>query len=190
LLDMFDTILPANQTSTQATKVRPIVLNAWLGFWEVFSRYDVGARASHLYSLINTIQRTPPLNQKRILCLRILRNMCFFNANRSQLVAHGDFINMLRDIVNQPVHKGPGSGDKDLNSFEEHRLAVLMLWKLFCFEAKYKGMLRGTKLFKLLIGLRVELSVIYSEKSNKYTDVPYAKDLAELLENLMESMRQ
>lgn len=190
LLDMFDTILPANQTSTQATKVRPIVLNAWLGFWEVFSRYDVGARASHLYSLINTIQRTPPLNQKRILCLRILRNMCFFNGNRSQLVAHGDFINMLRDIVNQPVHKGPGSGDKDLNSFEEHRLAVLMLWKLFCFEAKYKGMLRGTKLFKLLIGLRVELSVIYSEKSNKYTDVPYAKDLAELLENLMESMRQ
>ncbi|XP_017002729.2 protein rotatin homolog [Drosophila takahashii] len=190
ILDMFDTILPANQASTQATKVRPLVLNAWLGFWEVYSRYDVGAKACHLHSLINTIQRTPPLSQKRILCLRILRNMCFFNGNRSQLVEMGDFINLLRDIVNQPVNKATGSGEKDLNSFEEHRLAVLMLWKLFGFGAKYKGMLRGTKLFKLLIGLRVELSVVYSENPHKYTDVPYAKDLAELLENLMESMRQ
>ncbi|KAH8347874.1 hypothetical protein KR084_001969 [Drosophila pseudotakahashii] len=190
ILDMFDTILPANQASTQATKVRPLVLNAWLGFWEVFSRYDVGAKACHLYSLINTIKRTPPLNQKRILCLRILRNMCFFNPNRSQLVELGDFINLLRDIVNQPVNKATGSGERDLNSFEEHRLAVLMLWKLFGFGAKYKGMLRGTKLFKLLIGLRVELSVVYSENQHKYTDVPYAKDLAELLESLMESMRQ
>ncbi|XP_043644309.1 uncharacterized protein LOC122613943 [Drosophila teissieri] len=190
LLDMFDTILPASQSSTHATKVRPPVLVAWLGYWEVFSRYDVGGKACHLQSLINTVRRTAPLNQKRILCLRILRNMCFFNANRPQLVELADFINLLRDILEQKVQKEPGSDKQELNSFEEHRLAVLMLWKLFGFGAKYKGMLRGTKLFKLLIGLRVELSVVYSQKKNKYTDVPYAKDLAELLEKLMESMRQ
>ncbi|XP_039481221.1 uncharacterized protein LOC120445136 [Drosophila santomea] len=190
LLDMFDTILPASQSSTHATKVRPPVLIAWLGFWEVFSRYDVGGKACHLQSLINTVRRTPPLNQKRVLCLRILRNMCFLNGNRTQLVELADFINLLRDILELKVQKEPSSEDQELNSFEEHRLAVLMLWKLFGFGAKYKGMLRGTKLFKLLIGLRVELSVVYSQKKNKYTGVPYAKDLAELLEKLMESMRQ
>ncbi|EDV56338.1 uncharacterized protein LOC6546831 [Drosophila erecta] len=190
LLDMFDTILPASQPCPHATKVRPPVLIAWLGFWEVFSRYDVGSKACHLQSLIKTIRRTPPLKQKRILCLRILRNMCFFNGNRPQLVELADFINLLRDILEQKVQKEAGFDEQVLNSFEEHRLAVLMLWKLFGFGAKYRGMLRGTKLFKLLIGLRVELSVVYSQKKHKYTDVPYVNDLAELLEKLMESMRQ
>ncbi|EDX06744.1 GD10861 [Drosophila simulans] len=189
LLDMFDTILPANPGPAHP-KVRPPVLIAWLGFWEVFSRYDVGGKACHLQSLINTIRRSPPLSRKRILCLRILRNMCFFNGNRPRLVELADFINLLRDILEQKVQKAPTSEKNALHSFEEHRLAVLMLWKLFGFGAKYKGMLRGTKLFKLLIGLRVEMSVVFSETVNKYTGVHYARDLANLLEKLMESMRQ
>ncbi|XP_016981301.1 uncharacterized protein LOC108046226 isoform X2 [Drosophila rhopaloa] len=190
VLDMFDTILPANPSSSHATKVKPLVLNAWLGFWEVFSRYDVGSKVCHLHALIETIRRTPPLNKKRILCLRILRNMCFFNSNRSQLVEHSGFINMLYDIVDQPVKKGPESTEKVLDSFEEHRLVVLMLWKLFGFGAKYKAMLRGTKLYKVLTGLRVELTVIYSDNPHKFTDVPYAKEVDELLDGLADSMRQ
>ncbi|XP_017039247.1 uncharacterized protein LOC108086730 [Drosophila ficusphila] len=190
VLDMFDIILPANHTSTQANRVRPTVLNAWLGFWEVYSRYDVGGKTCHLQALINAVPRSPPLSKKRILCLRILRNMCFFNGNRAQLAEQADFINMLRDILVQTVKKGPKPTEDTLNSFEEHRLAVLMVWKLFCFGAKYKGILRGTKLLKILSGLRAEFSTTSAEQTNEFADIPFAAELAELLENLMESMRQ
>ncbi|XP_017115409.1 uncharacterized protein LOC108137959 [Drosophila elegans] len=190
VVDMFDTILPENPSAAHATKVRPVVLIAWLGFWEVFSRYDVGSKACHLHALVNTIRRSTPLSTKRILCLRILRNMSFFNSNRSQLVEQSDFINLLRDILIQPVEKKAQAGENALDSFAEHCLAVLMLWKLFGFGAKYKGMLRGTKLYKVLIGLRVDLSDVYADNPHKFSDVPYAKDLAKLLENLAESMRQ
>ncbi|KAH8401892.1 hypothetical protein KR009_008527 [Drosophila setifemur] len=192
VLDMFDTILPANPVSLLAAKVRPMVLTAWLGFWEVYSRYDVGAKACHLHSLICGIRYSTPLDCKRILCLRILRNMSFFNGNRTKLVDMAEFVNLLRDIVNQPVQDLDGCGDSmtHVNSFEEHRLAVLMVWKLFCFGAKYKGMLRGTKLLKLITSLRMQLTQLNSEQPERYSEIPFAADVADLLKNIHESLQQ
>ncbi|XP_017109343.2 protein rotatin homolog [Drosophila bipectinata] len=196
VLDMFDTILPSNASTINSLNVakglKPLVFNAWLGFWEVYSRYDVGAKVCHLHSLITAVRYSTPLHYMRILCLRILRNMCFFSGNRTQLVEASDFINLLRDIINQPVRDLDGIGDSKshLSSLEEHRLSVLMVWKLFCFGAKYRGMLRGTKLLKILTGLRLQLTVLKSEKPDRYSDIPYAEDVAGLLKNIYESLQQ
>ncbi|EDV36211.1 uncharacterized protein Dana_GF12844 [Drosophila ananassae] len=196
VLDMFDTILPSTASTINSLNVakglKPLVFNAWLGFWEVYSRYDVGAKVCHLHSLITAVRYSTPLNYMRILCLRILRNMCFFSGNRAQLVETSEFINLLRDIINQPVRDLDGAGDSKshLSSLEEHRLSVLMVWKLFCFGAKYKGMLRGTKLLKMLTGLRLQLTVLKIEKPDRYSDIPYAEDVAGLLKNIHESLQQ
>lgn len=185
VLDMFDTILPANP----ATKVRPPVVQAWLAFWEVYSRYDVGAKACHLHSLIGMIRRLPPLNDRRTLSLRILRNMCFFNINRTQLTDMTEFVNMLRDIINQPVvYKHPTNG-LGLISFEEHRLAAIMIYKLFGFGAKYKAMLRGTKLLKLLTALKDQLNALKTEQPDNFAAIPYAGDVAELLGHLFDALQ-
>ncbi|KAH8252247.1 hypothetical protein KR038_011277 [Drosophila bunnanda] len=186
VLDMFDTILPANPAGN---KVRPQVIQAWLAFWEVYSRYDVGARACHLHSLISVIRRKSPLDDRRILSLRILRNMCFFNINRTVLTELTEFTNMLRDIINQPVLLKDLSSGQGLISFEEHRLAALMLYKLFGFGAKYKAMLRGTKLMRALSHLKDQLTGMKTENPDRYTNIPYATELFELLTKLFEAVQ-
>ncbi|KAH8253058.1 hypothetical protein KR032_003401 [Drosophila birchii] len=188
VLDIFDTILPANPS---CNKVRPQVVQAWLAFWEVYSRYDVGARACHLHSLIGVIRRLSPLDDRRLLSLRILRNMCFFNINRTVLTDMTEFTNMLRDIVNQPVlQKDPGSADgTGLISFEEHRLAVLMLYRLFGFGAKYKAMLRGTKLMRALKHLEDQLTGMKAENPDRFPDISYATELSDLLTKLFAAVQ-
>ncbi|KAH8284880.1 hypothetical protein KR054_002223 [Drosophila jambulina] len=186
VLDMFDTILPANPSSK---KVQPQVVQAWLAFWEVYSRYDVGAKACHLHSLISIIRRLSPLDDRRILSLRILRNMCFFNINRTVLTDMTEFTNMLRDIVNQPVLQTDPSSGQGLISFEEHRLAVLMLYKLFGFGAKYKAMLRGTKLMRLLNQLKDQLVGMKTENPDRFAEITYATELLELLTKLLEAVQ-
>ncbi|KAH8271534.1 hypothetical protein KR018_004686 [Drosophila ironensis] len=189
VLDMFDTILPSSPGAIQSSKVQPMILNAWLGFWEVYSRYDVGAKLCHLHALINNVKYTTPLAFKRIICLRILRNMCFFTGNRTQLVEMAEFVNLLRDIINQPLKELDGR-ETSLSCFSEHRLAVLMVWKLFCFGAKYKGMLRGTKLLKMLTTLRLQLGAVKSAKPDHFAQIPYAPEVAELLKNINEALDQ
>ncbi|KAH8386202.1 hypothetical protein KR200_001026 [Drosophila serrata] len=186
VLDMFDTILPANPAGN---KVRPQVVHAWLAFWEVYSRYDVGAKACHLRSLISIIRRKSPLDEHRILSLRILRNMCFFNINRTVLTDMTEFTNMLRDIINQPVLQKDASNGKGLISFEEHRLATLMLYRLFGFGAKYKAMLRGTKLMRALSHLKDQLAGMKTENPDRFSDIPHAPELFELLTNLFEAVQ-
>ncbi|KAH8301333.1 hypothetical protein KR059_000270 [Drosophila kikkawai] len=187
VLDMFDTILPANPS---VSKVRPQVVRAWLAFWEVYSRYDVGAKACHLHSLMNIVRRLSPLDDRRVLSLRILRNMSFFNNNRTVLTDMTEFINMLRDILNQPVMQKDPSSEQGLISYEEHRLAVLMLYKLFGYGAKYKAKLRGTKLMQLLTHLKDHMEGMKTEKEDRFPHIPYAEELLELLTNLLEAVEE
>ncbi|XP_022227754.2 uncharacterized protein LOC111077692 [Drosophila obscura] len=192
VLDIFDTILPATVSAAHASKVSPAALIAWLGFWEVYSRYDVGSKICHLHGLITAIQRMPPLSQGRILCLRILRNMSFSQGNRLSLVGNADFMSMLSAVVSQPVKDvgGDGDGDGSLESYEEHSLVVLILWKLYCFVAKYQAILRGTKLMKKLSGLQERLSVVKDERPELFQQLSHAPELEELLGKVIDCMEK
>ncbi|KAH8418689.1 hypothetical protein KR222_010623 [Zaprionus bogoriensis] len=187
VLDMFDTILPAG--SSTVTKVKPDVLLSWLAFWEIFSRYELGQKICHMQALLNAVRRSPPLSKTRLRCLRILRNLCFNNSNRMQLVSTTDFIDLLRDIILQPVQGISGGGDTCVSSFEEHFLAVLCLWKLFGFTAKCRGILRGTKLFKHLSILLDELTVMESERLEQYQTIAFISELRGVLGHLIEAIQ-
>ncbi|XP_001360846.3 uncharacterized protein ana3 isoform X1 [Drosophila pseudoobscura] len=190
VLDMFDTILPATVSGAHASKIGPAALLAWLSFWEVYSRYDSGSKICHLHGLITAIRRMPPLSPGRILCLRILRNMSFSVGNRLPLVNNADFLSMLSDIVSQPVKDVDGGGDGSLESYEEHSLVVLTLWKLFCFIAKYQAILRGTKLLKKLSCLQEKLAVVKQERPGFFQELPHASELEELLEKVIDCMEK
>lgn len=186
VLDMFDTIFPA--TSSNANKVTPDALLSWLAFWEIFSRYEIGNKVCHMPALLNIIRRSPPLNRMRWCCLRILRNMCFCNSNRMQLVGMTEFINLLRDILCQPVQGVGGEGDTSLDSFEEHNLAALCIWKLFGFSAKCRALLRGSKLFKQLSVLTDQLGIMELEHPQRFKTFPFAIDLSNKLGHIYKAL--
>ncbi|BFG04131.1 uncharacterized protein DMAD_03172 [Drosophila madeirensis] len=191
VLDTFDTILPATASAAHGTKVSSATLNAWLGFWEVYSRYDLGSKVCHLLGLFTAIERRPPLSQGRMLCLRILRNMSFSPGNRLQLVNNVDFISMLDDIVSESVRYIDGGGDPREDTLGEHSLGVLIVWKLFCFVAKYQAILRGTKLMKHLCWLQDTLKRCKKQTHPAYYQQwPHAQELEEILEKMMESMEK
>ncbi|EDV99577.1 uncharacterized protein LOC6565415 [Drosophila grimshawi] len=185
VLDMFDTVLPASGRCTKATKVKPEVRLSWLAFWEIFSRYEQGSKICHFDSLLSAVRRNPPLCILRLRCLRILRNMCFSNGNRMQLVALTEFVDLLRDIVSQPVQDGLGERDTNIDPYVEHHLVVLCLWKLFGFSAKCRAMLRGTKLHKQLIMLSDHLA---DKQTDAFEKLSFAIELRDLLEKLFESL--
>ncbi|XP_030382138.1 uncharacterized protein LOC115629744 [Scaptodrosophila lebanonensis] len=197
VLDIFDIIFPGSGNSSAALKVRPELLLAWLSFWEVYSRYDVGAKACHVHALLNGVRRSPPLSEKRMLCLRILRNMCFYTGNRTQLVAMDEYINLMRDIVAQPVRdmeiRIAGGSDEEasmINSYEEHHLVTLCLWKLFGFGAKYKAMLRSTKLAKQLARLKEQLDFLETQRPENFRKLSHAKELSKIITNLFASIKE
>lgn len=187
VLDMFDTILPAINSSMP--KIKPDVLLNWIGFWEVFSRYDLGQKICHMQGLLNAIRRSPPLSKLRLRCLRILRNMCFGNNNRMQLVGTTEFMDLLRDIFLQPVQGVSDGDDTCVASFEEHYLAVLCVWKLFGFTAKCRGMLRGTKLLKQLSILWDKLEATESEQQEQNQILPYTCEFKYILDYLFEALQ-
>ncbi|XP_064542527.1 protein rotatin homolog isoform X2 [Drosophila montana] len=187
VLDMFDTIMPASNSNS--AKVKSDILLAWLAFWEVFSRYELGYKICHLQALINLVRRSPPLSKMRMRCLRIIRNMCFSNHNRMLLVNMAGFPDFLRDIVSQPVQDGSGGGDTNVDSYVEHHLVVLCLWKLFGFSAKCKAMLRGTKLHKQLTMLWDHLVAMETERPHQFKTMPFAAELKDLLAKLFDSLQ-
>ncbi|KAH8299320.1 hypothetical protein KR044_000386 [Drosophila immigrans] len=182
VLDMFDTILPGSHGNQN--KVRPEALLSWLCFWEIYSRYDPGNKVCHMTALLDTVRRSPPLSMKRMTCLRILRNMCFANSNRTQLIGMHEFQNLLLSILMQPVQIDGGAGDAALNSYEEQWLVILCLWKLFGFTAKHRALLRSSKMFKQTDKLWDELTKLDSENRKRYLSIPFAKDTSDMLNNL------
>ncbi|XP_017867877.1 PREDICTED: uncharacterized protein LOC108616877 [Drosophila arizonae] len=187
VLDMFDTIMPA--TGSNPIKVKPEALVNWIAFWEVFSRYELGYKVCHLQGLLHLVRRSPPLSILRLRCLRIVRNMCFSNHNRMLLVNMTGFTDFLRDIVSQPVQDGGGGGDTSIDSYVEHHLVVLCLWKLFGFSAKCRAMLRGTKLFKQLTILSDHLASLQADRPEQFEAVPFAVELKDLLGKLFDSLQ-
>ncbi|XP_017961813.1 uncharacterized protein LOC108654785 [Drosophila navojoa] len=186
VLDMFDTIMPA--TGSNPNKVKPEALLNWIAFWEVFSRYELGYKVCHLQGLLHLVRRSPPLSMLRLRCLRIVRNMCFNNHNRMLLVNMTSFTDFLRDIVSQPVQDGGGGGDTSINSYVEHHMMVLCLWKLFGFSAKCRAMLRGTKLLKQLTILSDHLASLEADRPEQFKSVPFAVELKDLLGKLFNSL--
>ncbi|ALC40758.1 ana3 [Drosophila busckii] len=187
VLDMFDTLLP--NTSSQIIKVKTEVLQGWLCFWEIFSRYEPGSKICHFQALLNIISRSPPTYRIRLCCLRILRNMCFCTSNRTQLIAKKEFTDVLRDIISQSVQNTKERGDIGLNTYEEHYMMVLSVWKIFGFCAKYKAMLRGTKLYKQLTILYDHIALLKKERGDYFLRFPYAVELYDLLEKLFKSLK-
>lgn len=187
VLDIFDTIMPATGSNTM--KVKPEALVNWIAFWEVFSRYELGYKVCHLQGLLHLVRRSPPLSILRLRCLRIVRNMCFSNHNRMLLVNMTGFTDFLRDIVSQPVQDGGGGGDTSIDSYVEHHLVVLCLWKLFGFSAKCRAMLRGTKLFKQLTILSDHLASLQADRPDQFEALPFAVELKDLLGKLFDSLQ-
>lgn len=187
VLDMFDTILPAINSSVP--KVKPEVLLSWIAFWEVFSRYELGQKICHMKGLFNAVRRSLPLSKLRLRCLRILRNMCFSISNRMQLVGMIEFVDLMRDIVVQPVQAVSREDATCVASYEEHYLAVLCVWKLFGFTAKCRGLLRGTKLLKQLYILWDKLEAMESDQLEQCQMLPFTSELKGVLENLFEALQ-
>ncbi|KAH8372375.1 hypothetical protein KR093_011258, partial [Drosophila rubida] len=187
VLDMFDTIMPS--TVTGPCKVRPDALLSWLSFWEIYSRYDAGNKVCHMGSLLAAIRRSPPLYPKRMTCLRILRNMCFANSNRTQLIGMQDFQDMMHTLLQQSVQINKAAGDASLHSYEEHYLVILCLWKLFGFTAKHRAILRSSKLYKQTGRLWDELAVMETDDRKRFKNTPFAKETSAMLGNLYEAIQ-
>ncbi|EDW01415.1 uncharacterized protein LOC6561256 [Drosophila grimshawi] len=175
--NIFKTILQA----CGGCKVPPLLQNYWLMFWEVFSRYEPGSKICHFGLLLNTVRRSQPLSCRRIYCLRIVRNMCFFNGNRMQLPNMGEFVDLLQEIVSQPVQ----------DSYVEHHLVVTCLWKLFGSSAKWKELsfLRAKKLYQILTTLLDHLTTMQKDRVEDFEKLYYAIDLKDVLEKLFTSLQ-
>ncbi|KAM7364024.1 rotatin homolog anastral spindle 3 [Cochliomyia hominivorax] len=165
ILDIFDNLYPFNSKATQIKL--DIVIN-WLEFWELFSRYEEGAQSRHLNALCSVVNKSLPGSTKRLMSLRILRNMSFLNCNRSVLITSNDFIFTLNEIVSQPIGE----------SVEEQFLMCVSLWKLISGGIKFVSIIRGTRLAKNLRLLKENLA--YAEDENNET-VKRSNDLLNVL---------
>lgn len=164
-LDIFDSLHPFNP---KATQLKLDILIAWLEFWELFSRYDEGASSHHLNALCSVVNKSTPSCARRIISLRILRNMAFLNSNRSTLITSTDFIFTVNEIVSQPIK----------TSVEEQFIVCVALWKLISGGIKFVAMIRGTKLAKHLRLLKENLTC--TEDENDET-IEYSNDLLNVL---------
>ncbi|XP_065371111.1 protein rotatin homolog [Calliphora vicina] len=164
-LDIFDSLHPFNP---KATQLKLDIVIAWLEFWELFSRYDEGASSHHLNALCSVVNKSTPSCARRIISLRILRNMAFLNSNRSTLITSTDFIFTVNEIVSQPIK----------SSVEEQFIVCVALWKLISGGIKFVAMIRGTKLAKHLRLLKENLTC--TEDENDET-IEYSNDLLNVL---------
>ncbi|XP_073814846.1 protein rotatin homolog isoform X2 [Musca autumnalis] len=164
--DIFDNLYPFNN---KAARLKPDIVNAWLSFWEILSRYDEGAQTHHLNALCSVINRAK--GETRLLSLRILRNMSFLNSNRITLLNSSDFIYTAHEIISQSV--SPKS------SVEEQLAVCVALWKLISGGVKFVAMIRGTKLSKQLRLLRDSLKCLLLENNEQ---IEYGKELLKVLD--------
>uniref|UniRef100_A0A1B0FFQ0 Rotatin N-terminal domain-containing protein n=1 Tax=Glossina morsitans morsitans TaxID=37546 RepID=A0A1B0FFQ0_GLOMM len=171
-LNIFDTVLPF-KPKTSRPKVE--LQNAWLRFWEIYSRYSEGGQVCHLNALCYAIHQSEPRSEIRLLSLRIIRNMSFLGSNRSTLITSTDFIYMIDEIVAQPMEiKTPGI------TYEEQWLICLALWKLMSGGVKFVAMIRGTKLAKHLRLLRDTVKSFVEEENI----INYTKELLDILKKI------
>lgn len=165
VLDIFDSLHPFN---SKAPQLKLDIAIAWLEFWELFSRYEEGAQVRHLNALCCVINKSSPGCAKRLLSLRILRNMAFLNTNRSTLITSDDFIFTLNQIVSQPIKE----------SVEEQFIMCVALWKLISGGIKFVAIIRGTKLAK---NLRLLKESITSTEDEKKEIIKQSNDLLNIL---------
>uniref|UniRef100_A0A1A9W594 Rotatin N-terminal domain-containing protein n=1 Tax=Glossina brevipalpis TaxID=37001 RepID=A0A1A9W594_9MUSC len=171
-LNIFDTILTF-KPKTSRPKVE--LQNAWLRFWEIYSRYSEGGQVCHLNALCYAIHQAEPRSEIRLLSLRIIRNMSFLGSNRSALITSTDFIYMIDDIIAQPMEtKIP-----DI-TYEEQWLMCLALWKLMTGGVKFVAMIRGTKLARHLRVLRDTVKSFIEEENI----IKYTKELSDILKKI------
>ncbi|XP_037896420.1 uncharacterized protein LOC119641702 [Glossina fuscipes] len=171
-LNIFDTVLTF-KPKTSRPKVE--IQNAWLRFWEIYSRYSEGGQVCHLNALCYAIHQSEPRSEIRLLSLRIIRNMSFLGSNRSTLITSTDFIYMIDEIVAQPMEiKTPGI------TYEEQWLICLALWKLMSGGVKFVAMIRGTKLAKHLRVLRDTIKSFVEEENI----IKYTKELLDTLKKI------
>ncbi|XP_037822464.1 uncharacterized protein LOC119611079 [Lucilia sericata] len=164
-LDIFDSLHPFNP---KAPQLKLEIVLAWLQFWELFSRYDEGAPSHHLNALCSVVNKSTPGSVRRLISLRILRNMAFLSSNRSTLITSTDFIFTVNEIVSQPIK----------NSVEEQFVVCVALWKLISGGAKFVAMIRGTKLAKHLRLLKENLTCTEDENDK---NIEYSNDLLNVL---------
>lgn len=171
--DIFDSIYPFN---AKVQNPKSEIANAWLSFWEIFSRYEEGAQAHHLSALCAVINRFKA--DTRILALRILRNMAFLNSNRIILLTSNDFIYTANEIISQPISAKA--------SVEEQLLICTALWKLISGGVKFVAMIRGTKLAKQMRLLRDSLKSLMEESNKK---LEHGKDLLKVLDVIFKNFQ-
>ncbi|XP_061394516.1 protein rotatin homolog [Musca vetustissima] len=164
--DIFDSLYPFN---SKAARIKSDIVNAWLSFWEILSRYDEGAQTHHLNALCSVINRSK--GDTRLISLKILRNMSFLNSNRIVLLTSSDFIYTANEIISQSI--APKS------SVEEQLAICVALWKLISGGVKFVAMIRGTKLSKQLRLLRDSLKCLLLESNEK---IDYGKGLLKVLD--------
>jgi len=70
----------------------------------------------------------------------------------------------------------------------EHNLVILCLWKLFGFSAKYRALLRASKLFKQLTILCDQLAIMESQQRQLFKAFPFASDVNDMLWHLFEAL--
>ncbi|XP_055385782.1 protein rotatin homolog [Condylostylus longicornis] len=123
-MNLLDVISNFHPMDVKIQKSWNVVTIYWLEFWSTFSIYQEGAVIKHLYILCSFITKTK--NKIRLLCLIILRNMAFLQANGPGLLSSQDFQYVTRDV---------------LESGNEHEkfIIVIALWKLISknFKARH-----------------------------------------------------
>lgn len=165
VLDVFNSIHPFNP---KAHQLKTEILIVWLKFWELYSRYEEGAQSHHLNILCSVINKSKPGSTKRLISLRILRNMAFLNNNRSVLITSAEFLYTINEIITQPVE----------TCLEEQFIVSVTIWKLISGGIKFVALMRSTKLVK---HLRVLKDSLLSKQLENADNAEHANNLLNVL---------
>ncbi|TMW46629.1 hypothetical protein DOY81_008290 [Sarcophaga bullata] len=165
VLDVFNSIHPFNP---KAHQFKTEILILWLKFWELYSRYEEGAQSHHLNILCSIINKSNPGSTKRLISLRILRNMAFLNNNRSGLITSKEFLYTINEIITHPVE----------TCLEEQFIVSVSIWKLISGGIKFVALMRSTKLVK---HLRMLKDSLLSKQLENADNVEQANNLLNVL---------
>ncbi|GAB0090183.1 hypothetical protein DMENIID0001_048780 [Sergentomyia squamirostris] len=113
---------------------RPLnhVIEEWLAFWEIFSRYPEGASVKHMTVLTALIeQKSHSIRRK---CIAILRNFAIQENNGAALLASADFLKIIKATLDDGADRN------------EQLMISIAVWSIVANNYRAKNAIKSTSI--------------------------------------------